>query len=139
MSTGEARRGFVLVGAFFVFGAIMAAYAAATLLKPGTALDRLWVLNQPGHDQLVSLGKVGGWGFVVLSGLLCATSLGWFRRRAWGWVMGVMIVAINAAGDLVNVAFGEHLKGAIGLGVAGLLLWYITGRSVKSCFNAALK
>ena len=44
--------GFVWIGAFFVFGATMAAYAAFTLFKPGTALDALWGLNQKGHAGL---------------------------------------------------------------------------------------
>src|SRR5712692_2744501 len=81
-------RGFVAIGVFFVFGATMAAYAAATLLKPRTVLDRLWVLNKPGHAQLASLGKGVALGFVVLSALLCAAAVGWFRRRYWGWVPG---------------------------------------------------
>lgn len=48
-------RGFVPIGVFLLFGATIAAYAAATLLKPGTALDALWVLNRPGHAQLAAL------------------------------------------------------------------------------------
>jgi hypothetical protein len=80
-------RGFVPIGIFFLFGATMAAYAAVTLLKPGTALDALWTLNKAGHAQLASLGKGAGLGFVLLSALLCAAAVGWFRRRYWGWVL----------------------------------------------------
>jgi hypothetical protein len=32
------------MGLFFVFGATLAAYAAITLLDPGTVLDGLWAL-----------------------------------------------------------------------------------------------
>ena len=128
-------RGFVAIGVFFVFGATMAAYAAATLLKPGTVLDRLRVLNKTGHTQLVSLGKGVALGFVVLSALLCAAAVGWFRRRYWGWALGTTIIAINAAGDLVNGLRGEYLGGAVGVAIAGLLLFYMTRSGVRKYFR----
>ena len=128
-------RGFVPIGVFFLFGATMAAYAAVTMLKPGTVLDRLWALNKTGHAQLASLGKVAGLGFVVLSALLCAASVGWFRRRYWGWVLGVTIIAINAAGDLINGMMGDWLKGAVGVAIAGLLLFYMARSGVRNYFR----
>jgi hypothetical protein len=106
-ATTNRPRGFVIMGGFFVFGATMAAYAAVTLIKPGTVLDQLWVLNKTGHAQLAPLGKGAGLGSVVLSTLLCTAAIGWFRRRYWGWVLGTTIIVINAAGDLVNGAMGE--------------------------------
>jgi hypothetical protein len=127
--------GFAAIGVFFLFGAIMAAFAAATLLKPGTVLDRLWALNKTGHSQLLSLGKGAGIGFAVLSALLCAAAVGWFRRRYWGWVLGTTIIAINAAGDLVNGVMGERLKGAVGVAIAGLLLFYMTRSRVRNYFG----
>src|SRR5208337_73516 len=98
--------GFITIGVFFLFGATMAAFAAITLLKPGTALDALWVLNRAGHTQLASLDKGVGLGSLVLSVLLCTASIGWFRRRDWGCRLGTTIIAINAAGDLVNLMAG---------------------------------
>ncbi len=135
----ERPRGFVPIGAFFLFGAIMAAYAAVTLLKPGSVLDSLWVLNKTGHAQLASLGKGAGLGFVVLSASLCAASVGWFHRRYWGWLLGSTIVAINAAGDLVNLVIGEHLKGAVGAAIAGLLLIYMKRSEVRNYFVTKMK
>src|ERR1019366_8458674 len=132
-------RGFVPIGVFFLFGATMAAYASVTLLKPGAALDGLWALNKPGHAQLAALGKAAGLGFVALSALLCATFIGWFRRRYWGWLLGTMIVAINAAGYLVNLTRGEHWKGAAGVAIAGLLLIYMTRPRVRRYFSAKMK
>ncbi len=113
----------------------MAANAALTLLNPGTVLDRLWLLNKTAHAQLALLGKGAGIGFVVLSALLGAGSVGWFRRRYWGWVLGATVVAINAAGDLVNLAIGEHLKGAVGVAIAGLLLIYMIRPVVRNYFR----
>jgi hypothetical protein len=133
MGTGEHERprGFMAIGVFFVFGATMAAYAAATLLKPGTMLDGLWVLNKTGHAQLMSLGESVALGFVVLSALMGVGAVGWFRRRYWGWALGTTIIAINAAGDLINGVRGEWRKGAVGVVIAGLLLFYMTRSGVR--------
>jgi hypothetical protein len=133
MVTDEIKRplGFVPIGTFFVFGATMAAYAAVTLLKPGTVLDGLWALNKTGHVQLASLGKGAGLGFVTLSALMCAAAVGWFRRLYWGWFLGTTIIAINAAGDLINGIRGEWVKGAVGVAIAGLLLFYMTRNGVR--------
>ena len=128
-------RGFMAIGVFLVFGATMAAYTAATLLKPGTMLDGLWVLNKTGHGQLASLGKGVALGFVVLSALLCATVVGWFRRCYWGWILGTTIIAINAVGDLINGVMGEWRKGAVGVVIAGLLLFYMTRSGMRKYFR----
>ncbi len=135
ISGRDRPRGFVAIGVFFLFGTTMTAYAAVTLLRPGTILDGLWELNKTGHAQLASLGTSAGLGFVGLSALMCAVSVGWFRRRYWGWVLGTTVIAINAAGDLVNLARGERLKGAVGAAIAGLLLIYMTRSSVRNYFR----
>jgi hypothetical protein len=127
--------GFAAVGAFFVFGSAMATYAGVTLLIPGTALDRLWILNPVGHARLASLANPAGISFLVLSALLAAAAIGWFRRRRWGWFLGTTIIAINAAGDLANLIAGEHLKGAAGVVIAGLVLIYMTRPRLRSYFT----
>ncbi len=127
------------IGVFLVFGATMAAYAAVTLLKPGTFLDALWALNRQAHEQLVWLGRIAALPFGVLSVALGCAAVGWFRRRHWGWVLGTSIIAINAVGDLVNLAIGEHLKGAVGVVIAGLLLIYMTRPGVRNYFGIRMK
>ena len=128
-------RGFVPTGVFFIFGATMAAYATITLLLPGTFLDALWALNPHGHAELAPFGKIAAPAFMILSASLVATAVGWFRRRHWGWLWGISIIAINAAGDLVNLARGETLKGATGAVIAGLLLIYMTRPNVRNYFR----
>ena len=113
----------------------MSAYAAVTLLKPGTVLDRLWTLNKTGHAQLASLVKSAGAGFTVLAALMCATAVGWFRRRYWGWLLGTTIIAVNAVGDLINGVRGEWLKGAVGVAIAGLLLFCMTRSGIRNYFR----
>jgi uncharacterized membrane protein (DUF2068 family) len=127
-------RGFAAIGAFFVFGATMTAYAAVTLLVPGTFLDALWALNKRGHAGLLLLGRTAAVLFVVLCVLMALAAFGWFRRRRWGWVLGVTIIAMNAVGDVVNLARGEGLKGVVGVLIAGLLLIYMTRSEVRGYF-----
>ncbi len=132
-------RGFAPIGMFFAFGATMAAYAALTLLKPGTLLDALWAVNQRGHAGLALLGRGAVLLFAVLSVLLGLAAVGWFRRKYWGWVLGVAIIAINATGDLLNLMAGERLKGAVGVAIAGLLLFYMTRSGVRKYFGAKME
>jgi len=56
--TSKGRRGFVAVGIFLVFGALMAALAGTTLLWSGTGLDRIWMLNPSAHRQLAPLVNI---------------------------------------------------------------------------------
>ncbi|MFI5114905.1 MAG: hypothetical protein ACHP7J_07155 [Terriglobales bacterium] len=42
-------------------------------------------------------------------------------------------------GDLVNLAIGAHLKGAAGVAIAGLLLFYMTRSGVRDYFGARMK
>jgi hypothetical protein len=128
-------RGFVAIGGFFAFGATMAAYAAVTLLKPGTFLDALWALNKQGHAGLILLGRGAVLLFAVLSVLLGLTARGWLQRKHWGWMLGVTLIAINAMGDLINGVMGEWLKGAVGVVIAGLLLIYMTRSRVRTYFR----
>lgn len=128
-------RGFIPIGIFFIFGATMAGYAAVTLFRPGTFLDALWALNKRGHAGLVPFGRKASLLFLVLSGMLAAAAIGWSRRRHWGWTLGVTIISINAAGDLVNLARGERLKGLVGVVVAGWLLIYMTRPKVRAYFQ----
>jgi hypothetical protein len=132
---GERPFGYAALGAFFVFGAVMATYAAITLLVPGTALDRLWAMNRNGHNQLLQIGRGGALLFVVLAIALSFVAVGWFRRRAWGWALGTAVITVNMFGDLGQIAFGERSKGLLGVIIAGMLLIYLTRPSVRTYFQ----
>ncbi len=107
--------GFTAVGIFLFFGAVMASFAATTLLWRGTALDRLWVLNPTAYKQLAPLGGIVGTLFVLLGLALTAAGIGWFRRRLWGWRLAFAIIATQVLGDIVNCLRGDSLRGGIGI------------------------
>jgi len=57
------------------------------LAKPGTFLDRIWVLNPHAYDELAPLGRTVGLFFLLLAAALLPTGIGWFKRRRGddGW------------------------------------------------------
>jgi hypothetical protein len=115
----------------------MASLAGATLLWRGTAFDRMWTLNPRAYKELAPLGKVVGIPFLMLGVLLAVASLGWFKRRVWGWRLAVAIIAIQVLGDLVNAFRGDVVRGGIGFVIAGALLVYLLRPEVRAVFVSA--
>jgi sterol desaturase/sphingolipid hydroxylase (fatty acid hydroxylase superfamily) len=131
----QAPTGLLAIGIFLFFGATMASLAATTLLWPGTALDRLWVLNPKAHEQLVPLGSTVGILFLVLGAALTAAGIGWFRRRLWGWRLAAGIIAVQVVGDVVNCVRGDWLRGGTGVIIAGALLLFLLSQKIRAAFG----
>ncbi len=125
--------GFIPLGIFFFFGSVMATYAAVTLLKPGTFLDRAWDLNRAGHAGLSSMGRAIGIPFLILAAALFLAGMGWFQRKHWGWFLGTGIIASNLLADLIHLLLGDW-KSLVGVVIAGLLLFYMTRNRVRTYF-----
>jgi len=113
----------------------MAALAGTTLLVPGTTLDRAWALNPGAYQQLSSMGSIAGLLFLLLSLLLIFSAVGWFHRRRWGWILAVVIISFQVIGDLVNLLRGDSQRGAVGVIVAGALLFYLFTPSIRADFD----
>ncbi len=123
------------VGLFLVFGACMAALAGATLVWPGTALDRLWAMNRSAYMQLAPFGSTVGPLFLLLSATLVGAAVGWFKHRLWGWRLTVGIIAVQVAGDFVNFLRGDFLRGGTGFTIAAALLFYLLLSKFRSSFH----
>lgn len=123
------------IGIFLFFGALMACFAGATLVWRGTFLDHMWELNPRAYEQLGPFGKMVGIPFLFLGYALTTAGVGWFKRRFWGWQMAVLIISVQAAGDLVNAIRGRIFEGLIGVTIAGALLFYLLRPSVRAVFN----
>jgi hypothetical protein len=131
----EPRRGFTAVGVFLFFGAAMAPLAGTTLVWRGTGLDRMWLLNPRGLQQLALFGRVVGIPFLALGAIMALAGAGWFRRRLWAWRLAIAIIATQVLGDLVNCMRGDFLRGGVGFAIAGALLLYLLRPKIRACFE----
>jgi len=127
-------KGLAAVGIFLLFGASMASLAGITLALPGTKLDHIWALNPAAHRQLAPLGRTVGILFLALAAVLLLAAVAWRRRRRWGWRLTVLIIAVQALGDAINLARGDLLRGGVGAVVAGCLLVYLLSPGVRRAF-----
>jgi hypothetical protein len=127
-------RGFSAIGVFLFFGAVMATFAATTLLRRGTPLDRLWALNPTAYNQLAPLGGIVAIAFLALAATLITAGIGWFRRRLWGWRLAVIIISTQVLGDVVNCVRGDWLRGGTGVIIAGTLLLFLLQPRIKATF-----
>jgi hypothetical protein len=126
--------GFIAVGIFLIFAAIMACLAATTLLWRGTMLDRVWALNPTAHKQLAPLGGIVGIFFLLLGAVLAAAGIGWLRRRLWGWRLAVAIITAQVLGDVVNCVRGDWLRGGVGVIIAGAVLLFLLQSRIRATF-----
>ncbi|MGC2184456.1 MAG: hypothetical protein WA637_14345 [Terriglobales bacterium] len=133
-SPQKSPRGLTAVAGFLFFGAAMALLAGTTLVFPGTILDRAWRLNPVAYAQLAPLGGPVGIVFLLLAVVLSVAATGWWCRRRWGWVLAVVIISIQVLGDFMNLLRGDVLRGAVGVVIAGALLFYMTRPRVRAVF-----
>jgi len=128
-------RGITAIGIFFCFAALMAALAGTTLVWRGTVLDRLWTFNAPAYAQLAPLDRTVGIPFLLFGVILLITAVGWLRHRRWGWYLGIAIIAIQLAGDMMNLFLGQLVRGGVGVLIAGFLLVYMLRSQMRAAFQ----
>src|ERR1700686_611130 len=133
--TTKRPRGITAFGIFLLWGATMASLAGTTLTWRGTALHRLGALNPRPYPQLPPFGATAGILLLLVGVALAGSGIGWFKRHIWGWRLAVAIIAIQIVGDLVNIFLGCTIEGAIGVTVAGALLFYLFQTPVRAVFR----
>jgi hypothetical protein len=134
-SVAPPPRGMTAMGIFLFVGAVMAFLAGASLAKPGTFLDRMWVLNPHAYDELTPFGRTVGLFFLLLAAALMLAGTGWLKRQRWGWRLAVVIIGTQVTGDVANIFLGHPAQGVVGVAVAGTLLLYITRPYVRASFG----
>lgn len=127
-------RGVTALGALFAFGTLASGLSAVSLLTPGGPLEPMWRLNPRAHEAFAGMGA---WAPLLLAAvcLACAAAAyGFFAGRHWGYRVGVALLLINLAGDLVNAALGIEPRAVAGVPVVALLLWYLSSSKVRAFF-----
>ena len=81
-------RGMTPMGVFLLFGAAMALIAGTSLMRPGTALDRMWALNPRAYHELSHLGRSVGLLFLLLALALALTGHELAQATTMGLAVG---------------------------------------------------
>ena len=123
------------VGVFLLFGAVMASLAGMTFVWPGTAVDRVWAFNPRAYRELSPFGKTVGIPFLLLGVTLFLTSVGWFKRRLWGWRLAVFIIGTQVLAGFIHIFLGRVVEGGVGVTIAGALLFYLLRVKVRAMFG----
>jgi hypothetical protein len=132
---GPQSSGLTAMAVFLLFGSVMATLAGVTLAWPGTALDKIWLLNPDAYRRMEPFGRILGIPFLLLGAALVFAAIGWMRRRYWGWVLTVIIIATQVAGDVTSLAMHEYIRGAVGVAAAGALLIWLLRPKVRAVFR----
>jgi hypothetical protein len=123
------------MGVFWAFATAMAALAGTTLIWQHTFLSNAWRLNPIAYQVLAPVGTIAGPLFLLFSGVLLITTVGWFKQRVWGWRLGIAILLTQLAGDLFNLIRGDFLRGGVGVAIASGLLYFLMRRQVRQIFT----
>ena len=127
------------LGFFSALATIVLIVAGVTLLWPDTPLDLIWVVAKEKHQTLIPYGQPVGTGFLLLSLGAVAASVGNFLRREWGRRIAIGGFAANGVGDIAQIAIGHFIEGAIGISVAGALVYYLTRSHVRNQYRKKLE
>lgn len=129
--------GVTALAVFFGAGAVIAMTSCASLFYPGGILEPMWRLNPRARDAFSGLGA---WSIVLLAAvaLACAASAaGLWRGRRWGHRLAVLLISLNLAGDIVNLALGVDRRAAVGVPIAAGILAYLLSRRARAFFTPA--
>src|SRR5438105_359930 len=112
---------------------------AARLSAAGGPLEPVWRLTPHGREAFAHLVR---WAPLLL-GIVCvacaSSAYGFFTGKRWGYRLGIALLLVNLAGDLVNAALGIEPRAVIGVPIVALLLWYLFTGRVKSFFSATAR
>jgi hypothetical protein len=128
-----------VIGVFLFFGSIMALLASISLLFPNTPLINIWTINPSAYKELKPFSQIAGIGFLALAPVLIIAGYGVFKFKGWGLKIAIVIISMNALGDIANMLRGEVLKGLAGAIIASSLLLYLLSTSVRKQFIIADK
>lgn len=124
-----------LLAAFLLAAAIIALVTGASLLRPGTALDRLWQLNPRAYGAFALLGCSAAGLLLLLSSITAAAGIGLLRRQRWAWFVAIAVFAANGLGDMISLFSRDRMKSAAGVLIAGCFLFLLLRPRVRLFFS----
>ena len=82
---------------------------------------------------------MGSWAVVLMTTVSIACSLsaiGLWRGAPWGLRFAVVVLVVNAVGDLANAILREDPRTLVGLPIAGAMILYLISRRRGRFFAA---
>ena len=128
------RIGILLLAIFFAIATGILIFAGAALVHPGALFDAVWRLKPDREPVLMAHRDLLGPFFLGLAVPMALASFGCFTRKRWARWLAMAIFAANGLGDLVQLAAGHMLEGAIGVAAAGLLIAFLMSRAAARAF-----
>ncbi|HEY1708249.1 MAG TPA: hypothetical protein VGG10_08275 [Rhizomicrobium sp.] len=128
------RTGIVLLAIFFDLASLILFATGIALLWPGTAFDAIWLLAPERAWTLMPYRLWLGPFFLALMVPVACASYGFFRQRGWARTLAIAIFAANGLGDAMQIIAGHTLTGLLGVCIAGLVLLFLTDRTVRAAF-----
>jgi hypothetical protein len=100
------------------------------LLFPGSFLEPMWRLNPRARENFATLGLWAPLLMLIVSIACASAAFGLWRRKRFGYVLGLVLLSVSLIGDLANAVLGIEPRAWIGVPVAALLIRVLaTGRA----------
>jgi hypothetical protein len=125
------------LGLFFALATLITFVVGLSFLFPDAPLDIIWRLKPQDHGWLKSHGALVPAGFLLLSAIMAAASLGCLTRQRWGWVLAVLIFIANGIVDAARIAFDAPLEGTVGATVSAIVIWWLIQPRVRRLFASS--
>ena len=122
------------LGVFFIFGFLMSLIAAISLIFPGNFLESMWGLNPRAHESFRRIGIFAILLLLPVSAACLIAGIGFLRLRRWGYWLGIALLVVNLAGDIINVIVGIEKRAIIGIPIALVLILALLRNNVRKFF-----
>jgi hypothetical protein len=131
--------GVTALSIFFLAGAGISFTSCVSVIFPGSLLEPMWRINPRVREAFT---EIGVWAIVLLCAVCIAcllSAVGLWQGRWWGHRLAVILIAINLAGDIVNVVLGTEPRGAVGIPIAAAIIVYLLSSRVREFFKTSLR
>jgi hypothetical protein len=122
-------------GGFLILATAIAALASFTMFATGTVLDSIWTTKERSYHQLLHRNVPVGLGFAALAVILALAAAGWAHRKRWGWLLGVLILAVNLLSDTVRLIASRQPADLLAVAIGAAILSWLLTPTTRSYFR----
>jgi hypothetical protein len=97
-----------------VFETGMALLFGVAAIWPSALIELSRKLSPPAQIRLTPIGTTAGIFLFVLALVRGLSAVGWFLRRRWGWLLTMVVIAIQILRSIGNAASGDLAQGLFG-------------------------